>query len=354
MTVYPVKFSPAENCTKVIEDCYEYDVVHIMYVYVLTGLVAMGIILNTISFLVFTFQAAKFKYFGAFVMFLRHLAVSDLLFLFFISPLGACRCTEAKNEEVQHRRNIYLAYLFTPFVNTFAAVSVWITTTLTIERFVAITRITSARIELSAKQINMIVACFYTGSFLLNMFFFFEARIEDGEIVYTDFALSLAYDIWFWTRAFLAKYIPIVVVIVVNVCILIALCIANRQHMRLMKNQEGITNTKKKTFTKSVPLLLAVSLTFAVCHSLEPLVYTNLFGPCNEFAYHVTVLLVNLLETLAASTNFIFYCAFNAEFRLALRGLCVRQGNKINPKAQWPKLKREHTTQSRVETQQNS
>ena len=311
------------NCSGYSDSCPENSAIYYGYLYVMTPLTVVGMALNVCSMAVFASPAgARLKcHCRHFIVFLQHLCVSDFLALLFLSPLGVCRCVDSPHDDVEARRTAYEAYVFTGATNTFMAVSVWITAAMTIERCAAVVRMTSPTQNQFNSTIHKLVAGFYVASVILNVPFYFEMTVSsDGEIIPTPLTETLAFQVWFWTRAFAAKYIPIVVVIVCNVIIL-ALLQRAAVKRRKAEGSNRMSLLLRQKFVKSVPVLLAVSVTFVCCHGLEPFMYTDVVsGDCasDELCYHGYVAAVNTLEVLAASTNFVFYCALNADFRAAL------------------------------------
>ena len=326
-----MKMANKSSCTNMTFVCSEHPGIYYSYIYLFTSIVLIGITLNSFTFTIFLKESRQFRHFG-FVLFLHHLSMSDLLFLFFISLQGICRCYDIKTATGHLACDIYMAYIFRPFYNTFYAVSVWITVTMTLERYTLIKQSKLFRNKFSTKVIHIIVACFYVFSFILHLPFFWYKELENGELVKTDISLTLGYEIWSWIRAVLAKYLPIILIIVINIAITTELWYARQRRISMMKQTNKFA--KKPKFTKSAPLLLCVSTTFVVCNILEPIIYFDIYGPCkyHTYSYNVTVLVICILETCAASTNFIFYTAFNRRFRKVLcyiLPVCGR--NQIGP-----------------------
>ena len=320
------------NCTDPIYSCTDHMPIYYAYVYLLTSIVATGIILNTLSLAVFFKEAAQFRHLGPFVLFLRHLAFSDLLFLLFFLLIGVCRCNALETDIGKDVCNVYLAYIFRPFCNWFIAVSIWITISMSIERYIVIRKAKSMKHELTNKLVRTLVVCFYIASLILHFPFFFYMEIVDGKVQKTELAMTYGYGVWAWTRAVLAKYLPIVIITVTNICIIVELCKIRKRRIKLMKQQNKTVNTAK--IMRSVPLLLGICFTFVVCNSFEPISYLDIFGPCSIYSigYQTLAITVNCLETFSATVNFIFYVGFNSRFRHAFFSLlpCYKK-RKIGP-----------------------
>ena len=323
------------NCTTFV--CNDYDGIYFSYIYLHTFILLAGITLNILSFIIFFRESNHFRHFGPFLVFVRHLCISDLTSLTFTVPLGFCRCYEIQTDVAVDFCNVYMTYIMMPFCNGFYAVSVWITVTMTLERYVLIKqfKICNSR-EVTSKFINIIVMCFYIFSAVLHLPYFFYKEIEGDTVVVTEFAMTQGYDIWSWTRAVLARYLPIALIISFNIAITIELWLARKRRIAMMN--KSMKMAKKPKFTKSVPLLLGVSTTFVLCNSVEPMVYFDIYGPCkyDSFSYQLVVLMINLLESSAASTNFIFYAGFNRRFRQVLCHLfpmCASGKSRVSPES---------------------
>ena len=321
-----------DNCTDPINSCTDAMGIYYGYVFILTSVVCIGIILNIFSLTIFLKQASQFQSLGPFVLFLRHLALSDLLYLVFMSCIGVCRCDAISSEVGQNYCNIYLAYIFRPIGNALITVSVWITVSMSIERFIVIKKTKTLQYELTNASVRLFVLCIYAASFVLHLPFFFYMDIENGETEKSEISHTYGYGIWAWFRAALAKYFPIIIITVCNVAIIGELWSLRNRRFKIIKAQNK-SASKPKMSSKTTPLLLGISFTFIICNILEPFIYLDVYEPCGvySYGYQVLAVVVNILETLSATVNFVFYVAFNRKFRNAFYSLMPCLKNMVRP-----------------------
>lgn len=332
------------DCTELIYSCHHNTMEYYGYLFVYTPIAITGIIFNIFNLCILA--KTTFKGCAQTFTFLIAMAVADLGYLCICCPIGIIRCAPSNGKEWQfYSRQIYEIYIYTPIVNMFATASIWITTTVAIERYITVAHIALGQNICTVKNAKRAIAGIYITSviFLMPYFFYREVNHEyngddQDKKIFTDFSQSLVFSIWSWMRIIFVKYIPVGTVIIFNLLLLMSVCKTNHKRMNLVAPQSGGNiNRRQQQQNKCTAMLLGITITFVLCHILEPfihsVIYTTLFGCCSVFAmtYRNLVMSVNTLETISFASNFIFYCVFNKEFAAGVKKMlkCEKTcGNK--------------------------
>ena len=85
-------------------------------------------------------------------------------------------------------------------------------------------------------------------------------------------------------------------------------------------------------------MLVSISVVFLLCHFLEPMshsvLYGAIFGECAVYteAHLIQVMVTNTLEMFSYASNFVFYCIFHLRFRRFLKRMlcCQSEDNMVH------------------------
>ena len=152
--------------------------------------------------------------------YLAALAMADLLAALVMFPVGLVLCIDATSEGSQYTANFYEKYIYIPFANIFMTTSVWITLTVTAERFIFLYKsggeITNQSLHRSTSTAMKIVFFILVAAtiFCSPVFFIHEDITGDQPVERNEFSRSEFYSIHNWIRMFVVKIIPIISVTV--------------------------------------------------------------------------------------------------------------------------------------------
>ena len=316
----------ATNCTDSVTECEEGTTEYYGFIYVHTSLTIVGTVLNALNLVIFTKGRKRFRSWGSLYVFLVSLSVTDLSIMVVTSPIGVALClTPSEQSSV---RNVYLAYVYLPIANFFATLSVWITTFMTLERYVSV-KYVAFRKKFVGRHAKYTVLVMVVCAALLNVPYYFVQYIDtaSGDLVYTTFAQSSSFYVYIWIRSLLAKYVPILLIATGNILMLGAIIRTKWRRKTLVSSLSTCqNNVRARAEIKCVSMLVCVSVTFLVCHSLEPIVRPYVIVSIREddlcvlvtSAYRVLAMFVTVLETWSYASNFIFYFMCNTTIRIAL------------------------------------
>ena len=316
----PQHSTVSSNVTSVIRcDC---QVEYIGYVYVLPILCCIGVITNVLNLLVFTqkhFQGSTF-------CFLTAMAAMDLMSTLLGIPLGPTRCWMPEHNVPRYIRSFYQAYVLLPVVNAFITDSVWITTAVSVERYIFVAFPFRSRSRCTEKYSRIFVLVIFVSALIMIFPYFFYKRISDTtkELETTDFGQSDNFRVYCWCRVLLLKLIPIAMISVLNGLLIKATCRASRRRKDML-GPGSRQNKRQMDQLKMTTMLITISFVFLVCHLPEPFahseVYKTMFGR-NSIEHHDFIryrMVANLLEIISFSTNYFFYFLFNKQFSCTLK-----------------------------------
>ena len=295
---------------------------YIGYVVVLPLICATGAILNAINLLVFKQRGLKFH--ASTLILLKWMALMDFLTLAIVFNLGFCRCINNVSDEALFAQDIYEIYIFLPFSNMTACTSVWTTVILTLERYIFVAHPSVAKHISTRYNAKLTSFALLFASVILHFPYFFMQYPTLGDTPqYTEFGDSTGHVVYSWIRLIVAKMIPIIVVALVNSLLISSAWKAHHRCRKVITTQRA--KQREKQQVRITIMTLCISTTFFICHFLEPLahlgVQTSIFGTCSmsTVGYTTFLMMINIMENVSFSINFLFYCIFNQRFSEALQ-----------------------------------
>ena len=330
-----------ENCTDVgrCSTAIEY----IGYIYILPFICSLGVIFNILVLLVFARSNFQARIGPSTLSYLRGLAVADGTACFVSLPIGFLRCLDSSSAGQEYFWNWYDKFVFLPISNTFGISSVWITVAVSLERCIFVS---SNKIGVRSKTIfrtqtaRLALVLIYISAFAISfpMYFYYEGLSkENNTLVISSFGKSLNYEIYTWIRMFLARLIPIIVVITCNIILIKTTRKKNRKISMVNGLPSSIQNRRNQTQRKLTYMLLSISSMFVVCNVAEPFahsgVYKVIFGICSIYfeEYYLLGVFVNTFEFIAYASNFVSYMIFHQHFRHTLKLVITCRKNRIAP-----------------------
>lgn len=246
------------------------------YIYFHTPMAISGVVLNVLNLKLLL--GAPFKNYGPTFTFLAHKAVGDFFFLILASPIGIVRCANQSQDWQLFSRQVYDIFIYTPIGHTFSTVSVWMTAIVSIERYITMAHSTATSRKICTKErANWGILFIYVFAVMINFpYFFYRCLSDDNTRTYTSFAYSNGFNVYTWMRTVLIKYIPILVVTVFNMMILGYICY-NTKKRRTSVFPGPANHTIEKIQTRVTSMLLGMTITFVICHCLEPFIHAGIY-----------------------------------------------------------------------------
>lgn len=220
-----------------------------------------------------------------------------------------------------------------PLAMSAQTASVYLTLTVTLERYVAVCHPLRARAICTYGRSRIFVVIIIIFSICYNIPRFFEVRLiehldEEFGIVYCIGASNLRADPNYiniyihWLYLVFVYFIPFFSITFFNSMIYRQVLKANRERQRLSR-------TEKREIGLAT-MLFCVVIVFICCNILA--IFINIMEAFFEQIYDRLVKLSNLLVTINSSVNFIIYVIFGEKFkRIFLLLFCKRRVGRESP-----------------------
>lgn len=227
----------------------------------------------------------------------------------------------------------HISPYFFPVAMCAHTASVYLTFTVTLERFVAVCHPLRARALCTYGRAKLYVIGCWTFSLLFNLPHFWEVivrpvQLDENTVVYclgpSDFRRDRDYiNIYIhWMPLVVLYIIPFTTLAILNTLIYRQVRKANRERQRLSR-------TEKREIGLAT-MLLCVVLVFFLCNVLSMI--NNIMEAIYEIINEYLVKSSNLLVTLNSSINFVIYVVFGEKFkRIFLMLFCTGRVGRESP-----------------------
>uniref|UniRef100_A0A914ZV17 G-protein coupled receptors family 1 profile domain-containing protein n=1 Tax=Parascaris univalens TaxID=6257 RepID=A0A914ZV17_PARUN len=330
-----------ENCTEEY-DFYEPNEKILLGVLALPFIV-IGLMANAMSVRIFSHRQMRIQPVNWYLMLL---AISDSVILigaFFVLTLPRL------GEVLTWWNATALSYYSSPYMYAFMTlaqtVSVWMTTAMSIHRFIGVCIPFKANEILTERNVKLLIVCVIVASVLFNSTRFFEVYIADvcymplikaelPVLLPTELRMNVLYRKIFyeWAYTLIMFAVPFTILIVVNTLVIIAVHRSRKVHAKLNVSDDGLRKQELAKEIATSVMLVAVVVAFLLCNTLafvvnilEKLDMSELYGD--------TVPWSNMLVMTNASINICIYCMFSDKYRQLFslyirRCFCCLKGNK--------------------------
>ena len=322
-----------ENCTITVHPACSTTGELIAYVAVITPVCIIGIIFN--SLLLAVLRQPGFKHGLAIFSILRAIGLMNLLVCCVVLPIGLCRCSSTSVYWELHAQAIYEVYVYLPLSNFFGTASLFLTVAMVLDIYIGIQFACLAKKWCTVVNVRRITALVLVLALCMNtpLYFYQEIAYDpDPRVVPSEWGMSHGADIYMWIRLVLFKFLPMVMILTIDVLLTCSIAKAYYGPRKTSMNYYY----KMKLQSNICWMVLCVSLLVFCGHSLEPLVHTEiyafLFGKCSVYdERHITLrLLSTVLELISYAFKFPIYCVFHVEFWNNLKKvLCCGSKNKV-------------------------
>jgi hypothetical protein len=258
---------------------------------------------------------------------LAMLATSDLLVCITLLPHAFVDQTNADSTRITF--DLLYAVYRNGAINVFTMTSTWLTVTMAITRYMAVCHPLTARSVLGMRVTRMSIVAVFVISCLFNIPRFLVESIVDmecaeGYSVYFRFprirspAFLQAYG-WLYFAVCIA--LPLVVLIFCNAHLIRALRVATTQRQQLtLADRRSSDKTRVLTLTLVVIIIMYVA--FVVPAEFVHFVQTHVRHHWQSKPFvNMLVAVVNTMQAMTFSVNFLLYCLINSHFRRNFRDL---------------------------------
>jgi hypothetical protein len=364
------------NCSVTLQ--YKF-VEHIFYLYVLSPLCLIGLILNVINLIIFSDRSFKYLTFK----YLRLIAFVDCITCTLVFIYCITNYTRPRTLNDKYFRIWYLVNVYFPLANVTAACNVLLTITVTIERLVSVRWPMSKQRLFSPNRVLFTLIICFLFPILANSVNFLAYKVgECNNLFPTLLATTKAYKYFGICKEILLRFIPICILICSNCLLLSTVHAANKKFQpqtklpqptislqlssngcdtkpinKYLSESQSQTDTlltdeittdgeqrkssvlttvsknkmhiRKQQQEKQLTIMLVWLSTLYLCGQIPMLfAYPNfVFKDTSKPSYKYYALVVNLLELITYLANFFIYVKFTTQFqqvfRTKLRQMCV-------------------------------
>lgn len=347
---------------------------HITYLYVMSPLCIIGLLLNVINLLVFadrSFKNLTFKY-------LRLIAFVDCITCILVFIYCITNYTRPRTLNDKFFRTWYLVNVYFPLANITAGCNVLLTITVTIERLISVRWPMSKQRLFSPRRILITLLICFLFPILANSVNFLVYKVgQCNNLDVTTIATTKEYKYFGVCKEILLRFIPICILICSNCLLLSTVHAANRkfkpekkkvvppinsaggstlpingcetkgtkQYINESQSQTDSLLTEERTENtpspnpltvissankmhlrkqhqeKQLTIMLVWISTLYLCGQIPMLfAYPNfVFKDTSKVSYKYYALVVNLLELITYLANFFIYMKFTTQYQQVFR-----------------------------------
>ena len=270
------------------------------------------------------------------------LAVSDMFFCVVALPTAFIPNTMIYTEEDSLMSLYYNAY-GEPLFNTFLLSSTWLTVAMATGRYMGICYPLHARGFINLKATRLSISAIFIISVLFNMPQFWRYRIPENMCAANCKCYILAVSDLYKNNYFVISYkimwaifgvsVPLFILAFCNICLIRALKESHK--MRQMYRANRTNNESGHRLTTTLITIVAMFIILVspseILKFLEAWVI-NSHGDRNRYnAFVISKFVVNFLQIINFTINFVLYCVINVHFRKTVKSvlccMCNKQDN---------------------------
>ncbi|GMR30035.1 hypothetical protein PMAYCL1PPCAC_00230, partial [Pristionchus mayeri] len=294
----------------------------IAYAYVLPCVCIFGIVGNITNLVVLASRRLR----AVSYMYLRALAVADLLCMMFVLIFVICDISEKKwQSDVTDNAifRVYRVHFMLTLINWALGTGTYIVVALSLERFVSIVFPMHFRQWNSPNRAaKAIVIAYIVPAFLYMPYGYtrYQGLDKFDNVTNTsrwmavdhDISKTAPWNVYKWCREVLLRFAPILILSLLNIKIMMAFRKRQLMFKKLTKKKEH-TNTKDDTL---IYMLAGTSVMFFICNI--PAALNLLFIDevrKRSFDYQIFRAVANILEITNHASQFYVFCACSSDYR---------------------------------------
>ncbi|XP_050399734.1 putative G-protein coupled receptor F59B2.13 [Patella vulgata] len=325
------------------------EVSHVVYGFGIPSVCLFGIFGNVLNLCILTrrkLQKAFKRLELSANLCLVSLAVSDLMFCFFAFPT-----VFLPQDDVYTSRGFVLYYRIycAAIINVFIIISTWLTVAMALERYLAICHPLRQDIYLTTSRIKCVIVITYVFSFTFNIpvLWRYEVRqlctntstkvyIPNPIPLWNDRQIDTAYRI-IW--AVIGNFIPLVLLLYFNVCLCRKIYKSYKMRQAFKRDRRSDHSSTSTSHTITITLVVIIVMFFILVAPSEIVIHlARITDNESNYTYLTIEAVMNFMQSVNFSVNFILYCIISPYFRKTLKYLfCCGCWNIYQVSKQWKK-----------------
>lgn len=314
---------PSEQSTAQTEANPEWDILNMINNFGVPTVCLFGIVGNTLNLTILTRRKLRRSLRTveqAANLCLIALALSDFMFCLFAFPT-----TFLPSEHYTEKGFILYYGMYSPaIINVFILTSTWLTVTMATERYFAICHPLNQTLLMTLKRTKLIIVIVYMLSVLFNVPVLWRNQvvqrvINNSTVVYTLEIIPLGQDkiadktyrlVW----AILGNFLPLILLVGFNICI----CRKIHQSYQYRKKFHFDPSSSQDTNVTLTTTLIVIVVMFLILVAPSEIVL-HIASMLHSDNYRSIEAIMNFMQSVNFSVNFILYCIISSYFRKTLR-----------------------------------
>nr|XP_022338181.1 FMRFamide receptor-like [Crassostrea virginica]XP_022338182.1 FMRFamide receptor-like [Crassostrea virginica]XP_022338183.1 FMRFamide receptor-like [Crassostrea virginica]XP_022338184.1 FMRFamide receptor-like [Crassostrea virginica]XP_022338185.1 FMRFamide receptor-like [Crassostrea virginica] len=314
---------PSEQSTAQTEANPEWDILNVINNFGLPTVCLFGIVGNILNLTILTRRKLRRSLRTveqAANLCLIALALSDFMFCLFAFPT-----TFLPSEHYTEKGFILYYGMYSPaIINVFILTSTWLTVTMATERYFAICHPLNQTLLMTMKRTKLIIVIVYMLSVLFNVPVLWRNQvvqrvINNSTVVYTLEIIPLGQDkiadttyrlVW----AILGNFLPLILLVGFNICI----CRKIHQSYQYRKKFHFDPSSSQDTNVTLTTTLIVIVVMFLILVAPSEIVL-HIASMLHSDNYRSIEAIMNFMQSVNFSVNFILYCIISSYFRKTLR-----------------------------------
>lgn len=314
---------PSEQSTSQTEANPEWDILHVINNFGLPTVCLFGIVGNILNLTILTRRKLRRSLRTveqAANLCLIALALSDFMFCLFAFPT-----TFLPSEHYTEKGFILYYGMYSPaIINVFILTSTWLTVTMATERYFAICHPLNQTLLMTLKRTKLIIVIVYMLSVLFNVPVLWRNQVDqrvinNSTVVYTLEIIPLGQDkiadttyrlVW----AILGNFLPLILLVGFNICI----CRKIHQSYQYRKKFHFDPSSSQDTNVTLTTTLIVIVVMFLILVAPSEIVL-HIASMLHSDNYRSIEAIMNFMQSVNFSVNFILYCIISSYFRKTLR-----------------------------------
>ncbi|WKY14362.1 hypothetical protein Q1695_000145 [Nippostrongylus brasiliensis] len=297
-------------------------VANVAYCYVLPVVCAIGVIGNITNLTVLASRRLR----AVSYMYLRALAVADLLCMIFVLVFVTTEILTKNGAPVNQYKlyQIYQCHLMLTLINWALGAGVYVVVALSLERYISIVFPMHFRTWNSPRRALNAIIIAYTIPALLYVPYAITRyksiekwdenvnatvyKLDDHEVYRT-----VSWQVYKWTRETILRFLPIIVLSILNIQIMIAFRKRQKMFQQLTKRKEQGTH-KDDTLMYMLGGTVFMSLLCNIPAAINLLLIDEALK--RRLDYQIFRALANILEITNHASQFYVFCACSTDYRI--------------------------------------
>ncbi|XP_075220168.1 FMRFamide receptor-like [Lycorma delicatula] len=291
--------------------------------------VFIGVVGNSVTVVVLTRRRMS----SSTNTYLTALAVADLLYLLFTYYLSFVHLPFLNDE------TYYWYWLYLPFnlwfTDAMSAVSVWLTVSFTVERYIAVCHPLRGKVLCTEKRARRVIAFVFIFCIITTATTPFEYNVHKElnsgtnktviNLLNTELSLNKIYQSVFYTYCAAAfVFIPLLLLGFLNFILIKAVRRSRKQRCDLTEVEHCGTSSRQKQENKITMTLISVVFLFMICQTPQAflLIIKYFYDPSKPHRDYYVLRglgnIFNFMVAINAASNFMLYCAMSDKYKRTL------------------------------------